>query len=465
VSGELEVVAGAWFGYFPHLGEPFRVQLAVRADADGAWAATVDSPDQGDLGLAVENLRWQAGRLTGDVPGWPAAFDLALRPDGVLAGHLLGPWQSGPLALYRDHPDRPRNETSRLDAWGEPVREYAYRQPPACDDGWQTAAPEQVGLDPEPLTGLMQAILDGRYPQAHSVLIARRGRLVVEEYFYGHSRRKKHSIQSATKSVTSILVGIAVDQGLIPGVQVPVYELFAERRGCRWIDRRYDITLWHLLTMQAGLAWNEEAPYGDPANDNTGMNLSDDWIGYVLNREIAGPPGERYHYVSGLTILLGGIVRNAAGLYVDEYAERHLFGPLGIVDYGWIRAPDGTRHTGGGLFLRPRDAAKIGQMMLDGGRWQGRPVVSEGWVREATRQQTRPDGYAYGYQWHLRRYAIGGRTIETFCAAGYGGQWIFCLPALEMVVVFNAGCYGGDSRPEEKLREYVIPAAIRAAEG
>jgi CubicO group peptidase (beta-lactamase class C family) len=465
VTGEDAAVAGAWFGYFPHMGEPFRVQLTVQAGAAGGLAATVDSPDQGDLGLAVENLRWHAGRLTGDAPGWPGAFDLTLRPDGVLAGHLLGPWQSGPLALYRDHPDRPRYETPRLDERGEPVRRYEYRQPADCDDGWQTATPEQVGLDPEPLAGLMQAILAGRYPQAHSVVVVRRGRLVAEEYFYGQRRRKKHCLQSATKSVTAILVGIAVDQGLIPGVQVPIYELFPERRSLRWIAARYAITLWHVLTMQAGLAWNEEAPYGDPANDNTGMNLSDDWIGYVLDRGIAGPPGERYQYVSGLTILLGGIIRNATGMYVDEYAERCLFAPLGIRDYGWTRAPDGTRHTGGGLFLRPRDAAKIGQMMLDRGRWQGRRVVSEQWVTESTRQQTRPGDYAYGYQWHLRRCQVGGRAIEAFCAAGYGGQWIFCLPALDMVVVFNAGCYGGDSRPEEKLTEYVLPAAIRAAEG
>jgi CubicO group peptidase (beta-lactamase class C family) len=253
------------------------------------------------------------------------------------------------------------------------------------------------------------------------------------------------------------VLGLAVDRGLIRGVHQPVYTLFPERRGYRWIDERYDITLYHVLTMTAALDWNETLPYTDPRNDNTAMNMSDDWVGYVLNKGVAGAHGEKYAYTSGLSILLGAIVKNATGLYVDEFAAEHLFEPLGITDYRWSAAPDGTRHTGGGLSLRPRDAAKIGAMMLNGGVWRGQQILSEEWARESTRQHTRLGDYPYGYQWHRHTFGAG---MESFCAAGYGGQWWFMFPALDLAVIFTAGAYGGDSKPYEKVEKYILPAVL-----
>jgi CubicO group peptidase (beta-lactamase class C family) len=191
------------------------------------------------------------------------------------------------------------------------------------------------------------------------------------------------------------------------------------------------------------------------------MNRSDDWVGYVLDRGVAGAPGEEYAYNSGLSILLGAIIECATGLHVDEFAEEYLFKPLGIHDYRWFTAPDGTCHTGGGLSLRPRDAAKIGTMMLQGGAWQSQRILSEGWVRESTRQHTKPGDYPYGYQWHLHTFSVNDTAVKSFCAAGYGGQWLFMVPALDMAVVFTAGAYGGDSKPYEKMEKHILPAALK----
>jgi CubicO group peptidase (beta-lactamase class C family) len=364
------------------------------------------------------------------------------------------------LELRRDRPEWRRFLVPSLGAAGQPVRQYAYRVPEETGDGWLTGSLRAAGLSEEHVSRLGQAILDGQYPQAHSVLIARDQQLVFEEYFYGHESQRRHGLQSATKSITSILVGVAIDLGAIEGVDQPVYTFFPERRGCRWIDERHNVTLRHLLTMTAALDWNEQLPYTDPLNDNTAMNMSGDWVGYVLDRGLAGTPGERYMYCSGLSILLGAIVHSATGQYVDEFAAEHLFGPLGITDYRWSAAPDGTRHTGGGLSLRPRDAAKIGAMMLGGGVWRGRRILSEGWVRESTRQQTRPGDYAYGYQWHLHAFTVAGSAVPCCCAAGYGGQWLFLFPSLDLEVVFTAGAYGGDSRPYEKVERYILPALV-----
>jgi CubicO group peptidase (beta-lactamase class C family) len=457
---EASVFAGEWQGFVESPGGPLRVEFRVTHGADGHLTATVDSPDQGELNMAVEALEVEAGRLTGVVPFLDATFRGRLSEDSnCLALSLTTHGQAFPVELRRDHPAFRTYRVPRLDQDGTALLAYQYQPPETVDDGWQASTLSDEGLDEGQISSFMQAILDGQYPQAHSVILVKNGRLVLEEYFYGHHRERRHGIQSCTKSITSIVCGLVVDQGFIESVDQLVYPLFPERRGRRWIDERYDITLRHVLTMQAGLDWDEEAlPYTDPRNDATAMNLSGDWIGYVLDRRRAGPPGERYAYTSGLSILLGGIIRNATGQYVDEFAARHLFGPLGITDFAWDAGPDGTRHTGGGLALRPRDAAKLASLMLAGGIWNERRILSEQWARESTRRQTRPGDYGYGYQWHLHTFEMGGRLFESFCAKGYGGQYLFMLPAHDLAVVFTAGAYGGDSRPYEKMERWILPA-------
>lgn len=451
---------GEWQGFLNPELEEDRVVLRIAAGEAGL-AARVDTPDGGDLDVPVESVTVAGDALTLEAPAAGARFTGRLdAAQGVIAGDLVLGGFSFPLRLMRGNPAFRKFQVPRLDTAGTPITNYHYHQPAPLDDGLPISTPAAEGVREAPVLDLMNAILASRYPQAHSVLLVRHGRLVVEEYFYGHHRDRLHGFQSCTKSITSLLVGIALGRGEIKSVDDLVHTYFPERRGCRWIDAQYPLTLRHILTMTAALDWDETVPYTDPRNDAAAMNLSPDWVGYVLNKALAGAPGEKYAYTSGLSILLGALLKNATGLYADEYAERHLFGPLGITRYRWDAAPDGARHTGGGLSLRPIDAAKLGALVLAGGRWQDRQVVPEGWVRESTRRHTRPDDYGYGYQWHRPDFVVNGRALDAVAAAGYGGQWLFLFPEFDLGAVFTAGCYGGDSRPHEKIDQFILPAVI-----
>jgi CubicO group peptidase (beta-lactamase class C family) len=453
---QMDDLSGEWQGFLDLAQEADRIIVRL-THAGEQLTARVDLPDSGELDVPVDEARLTKETLTLAVPAAGVHYegrinDAAHQMDGALTLGAGIPPQ--PLRLIKDHPAFRKFSIPSL----HPT--YQYAQPEFVGDGFETSTLEAEGLRVEPVLTLVRAILAGAYPQAHSVLLVKNGKLVLEEYFYGHHRERLHGFQSCTKSITSLLVGIAIEQGHIGSIDEPVYKYFPERKGYRWIDERYDLTLKHILTMTAALDWNEALPYTDPRNDAVQMNQSADWVGYVLNKNQAGTPGVRYAYTSGLSILLGALLKNATGQYADEYAERHLFGPLGITRYRWDAAPDGTRHTGGGLSLRPRDAAKIGAMMLAGGRWRGQQVVVEAWVRESTRQHTAPDDYPYGYQWHISRFEVNGRKLESFCASGYGGQWMFMFPELDLAVVFTAGNYGGDSKPLEKVANFILPAAL-----
>ena len=234
-------------------------------------------------------------------------------------------------------------------------------------------------------------------------------------------------------------------RGLIKNVDTPVHIFFSDYSGTKWIDQQYDITLRNLLTMSAALEWNERAAYGTMANDNTAMNRSPDWIGYVLDRDLAATPGETSVYCSGLTILLGGILKNTTTKYVDKFADETLFMELGITDYTWGAHADGTRHTGGGLRVRPRDLAKIGQLVLDKGKWRGKGIVNESWIEESTESHLplKEGRYkysaTYGYQWWRDTYNVNDKTVEVIGGHGYGGQYLGVIPSLNMVVVLTAG--------------------------
>jgi CubicO group peptidase (beta-lactamase class C family) len=238
-------------------------------------------------------------------------------------------------------------------------------------------------------------------------------------------------------------------QGLIENTDRQVWELFPERQGRRWIDEQYNITLWHVLTMSANIDWNELVPYTDPKNSNIAMNMSDDWIGYVLDRPIAGEPGLISSYTSGLSILLGGVIHNVTGQYVDHYAEKTLFADLGISHYRWFSAPDGTRHTGGGLNLVARDFAKTGQLVLSEGRWQDKQVVPSDWIEESTKLHLPVIGerqsrgmIGYGFQWWHMRFGFGDETADAILASGYGGQMLAIFPQWDLLIVTNGGEYG-----------------------
>ena len=335
---------------------------------------------------------------------------------------------------------------------------------------WQSDSPEGQNVDAALIAALLARVRDGSYPNIHGILLVKGGKLVVEEYFPGRdsagnprafARDTLHEMHSATKSVNALLIGIAIDQGLIRGVDQPIASFFPEYADVFAADQgKAAIRLKDCLSMTAGLSWDESLPYTDPRNDHVAMNNSGDPVRYVLERPLATKPGTRFVYSSGISIVLGEIIHKASGLRADEFAERHLFAPLGIRHYHWERYPNQVVQTGGGLSLRPRDMAKIGSLVLNGGRWRGTQIVSEAWVRESICQQA-PD-LPYGYQW----WQLGDppRPAAAYGALGRGGQLIIVVPESDMVAVVSgwndAPLFGGPAY--DLLKRYILPAATNA---
>ena len=391
--------------------------------------------------------RWQMvhehqSQLRGDLSSKRARARTAIKADPKILSALLVP---------------------RVNAAGEQELDYIYAIPEKIDDGWDVSSLADEGLNTALIELLIRKCLDGKtFPKTDSVLIARNGKLVLEEYFHRQTREKQHTLQSATKSVTSMLVGIAIERGEIEGVEQLVYPIFPEYKGRKWIDEEYDITLKDVLTMTGGLDWDETSlPFTNPKNDNTAMNLSGDWIGYTLDKGRAFKPGEKFVYCSGLSILLGGIIKNSTGMYADEYAEKHLLGPLGITEYMWIKSPQWIRHTGGGLSLRPMDLLKLGQVMLDGGTWKGKRILPEKWTKDSLEEHARiHEKIQYGYQWWLYTFKTPNGPVKTAMGMGYGGQYIMIAPTLNLVAVTTAHNFKGAGKSwEKKFSDYILPAA------
>ena len=357
----------------------------------------------------------------------------------------------------------------RVDSNGQPQYEYVYHVPEETGDGWETSSLDAEGVDLERVKELIRNILNRRFENIHSVLLVKNGKLILEEYFYGYDRDKKHQLRSATKSVTSILVGIAKGQKMIKSVDQKLFEFFPKYEEIDWSSPKNEITLKHLLTMTAGLDWNEWTyPDSDARSSIYGMVRSDDWIEFVLKRRIVQSPGEIFNYSSGLSLVLGAVLKNKTGLYANEFAEKYLFDPLGISEFSWQQGPNGMVYTSGGdrgLWLRPRDMAKIGLLFINKGNWKGQQIVSSEWIYESTKSHVNAffAGSEYGYQWWRGEKAIGNRIIGVFYAAGRGGQYIFICPSLDLVAVFTSKVFGnplGVARPQVMMAEHIIPATL-----
>src|SRR6185295_11921328 len=353
-------------------------------------------------------------------------------------------------------------------------------------DDWETASPEDVGIDAAVLCKITQELAaQGNHAAAlpdrrnvHAVLVVRHGKLVFEAYAAGkdenwgeplgvvsHDAATKHDVQSISKSVVSLLFGIALERKLIAGTDVSVMSFFpeyAELKTPKW-DK---ILLRHLLTMAPGYDWNEDTPWMDPYNTVRAMSEAADPYRYILGREVVHEPNARWQYNSGATALLGAVLKKATGKPLDQFAKEALFDPLHIEDFEWSVMLNGAPAAGAGLRLRPRDAAKIGQLILNGGTWQGQRIVPEDWVKQSTKPRfdTSWGGMQYGYQWWFGSSPFGaGRTVDWIAAFGQGGQRIFIVSALDLVVVTNAGLYagGGDSAIVRSIFEYRVLPAIR----
>jgi len=342
--------------------------------------------------------------------------------------------------------------------------------PEAREDGWRVGSPESQGFDPLVITLLDHDLRSRRIEEVDALLIARAGVLVYEGYFDPATAvDARHQLNSATKSVTSMVVGVAAQQGLVGSYEESIAELFPEASDLFEADPgKRDITLRDVLTMKAGLDWDHKA-VEDRDRDDFHIKTAPDAVRYVLEKPLVHEPGTHFFYNSGCSMLLTGLIPNISGLEADAFAEMHLFKPLGIEDFLWQTTDDGTARGQDGLHMRGRDLLKLGQLYLQGGEWNGQQLVSPEWIEASFRPWTETNWSTsrYGFQWWMYRYSPSGSTSHPYgliTASGYGGQKLFIVPELDLVAVFfgctteGYDCGISDTVPEAVMYNYVLPA-------
>jgi CubicO group peptidase (beta-lactamase class C family) len=372
----------------------------------------------------------------------------------LLGGAALAPLAA--LPVYADPPD----------GCGVPV---------ARDDGWPVVSVNEDKLiDRGALCRMADRLAASSYANVHAVLVARGGKLVFERYFRGadeiYGRRVANvtfdadtlnDMKSVSKSVASLAVGIAIDRGLIGSVNEPIFSFFPELSDLRSPEKER-IQLLHALTMSMGLEWVEATPATGDNNDEVRMHRAPDPCRYVLGLAATAPAGQEFFYNTGALTLVSAIIRKATGRPLDEFARATLFEPLGITDVEWIRVK-GDTDAGGGLRLRPRDMAKIGQLVLAGGRWNDRQIVSKGWIETSTAPKIEgTSGLFYGYLWWLGRSLHNGREVHWAGALGRGGQSIRIVSELDLVVVVTAGFYQDYSARAFQVQSGIFRDVLRA---
>jgi CubicO group peptidase (beta-lactamase class C family) len=337
---------------------------------------------------------------------------------------------------------------------------------------WPASKPEAVGLDAKVLAAFDADIAGGKYGYVDSMLVIRHGKIAYERRYahdydeiYGaeakalgplnahdpsgpynyfnpwwhpfYRRGDLHTMQSVTKTVTSIVIGIATGRREFPALDTPVLSFFDAAKVANVDDRKRRMTLRHVLTMTTGLDWNEDLPYADPNNAMGLMEAAFDWVQFTIDRPMAKEPGEAFQYSSGATQLLSHVFRSATGQDIEEYAARNLFAPLGIDRWFWKRSPTGLVDTEGGLFLAPRDLAKLAYLYLHDGAWEGKAVVPADWVKASIAPSIAvgDTGVKYGYKWWLYPYGSEGKL--AFAGSGFGGQRPIVVPEYDLIVVFT----------------------------
>jgi CubicO group peptidase (beta-lactamase class C family) len=261
-----------------------------------------------------------------------------------------------------------------------------------------------------------------------------------------------HCLASASKSITSILFGIAMDQGYVTDLDEKMFANFLEYAELSDAVKG-EITLRQMLNMTTGLAWDETSyPFNDRRNDLNVMFFSPDPVRFMLEKPLVAKPGKAFIYNSGVTNLLGELLNRKTGTPLVEFARENLFAPLGITSYKWLIFPNAPQMalTSSALYLRPRDMAKIGQLYLQGGNWDGKQIVSAQWVQVSTAESVVEQinyspafqNTGYGYQWWRGTFANG--ETKTIYAAGYGGQYIFIMPEIDTVIVFTGSYFFED---------------------
>ena len=356
-------------------------------------------------------------------------------------------------------------------AWPRPKGQgpsnYRYTAPLDMHDGIPVGDIARSPLGAVTANAIVRAILDGTYKDVDSVLLYQDGKLVLEEYFYGYNAQRPHQLRSATKSVVSALAGIAIDRRALSGVNERVMQAMSYSSYANPDPRKMAITLGNFLSMSSGLDGDDYSSTS-PGRE-TVLDDSPDWVKATLDLPMINDPGTKGYYCSGGVAVVGRMTENAVHVPLPEFAQKYLFGPLGIARADWTWNYDLTNADKeyAQIHLRSRDMLKLGILFEQGGRWHGRRIISKSWVSTSTAEHSHVDNVSYGYFWWRHVFNVelpgGARQVVVIAAQGNGGQKIYIAPEYHLVAVFTGGGYNAESTPPNTIMEkMILPRLMQA---
>jgi CubicO group peptidase (beta-lactamase class C family) len=447
-----------WRGTVTPFDDRFSWYMPVIPQPDGSLRTYLRNPDRNQgrfLPVSRITLDGAVVRLMG--PDGDGALVLGQYEDGVITLPLRG----GTYAFTRA-----RDETSSpFYPRGAPAPRYRYMPPIQLDDGWPVGAVEDVGISRQEIERFVQMLLDMRMDsigshQLHSLLIARHGRLVVEEYFHGYHRDLPHETRSAAKSWTATLIGAAMQAGIPVRMDTPVYATMLDQVPVDLDPRKRAMTLEHLMAMTAGFNCDENDPASanEDVMDERGI---ENWYAHTLAVPLVSAPGETVFYCSTEPNLAGGMLAKIAGEPLPELFDRLVARPLQMRTYHLI-LQDGEAYGGGGHVFLPRDFLKMAQLLLHGGRWNNEQILPADWLRRiaASLRDLTPT-QQYGYLWNSARYSHVDRDVRAYFAGGNGGQIFMAIPDLDLVIGFTGGNYADPATFTAQrvyVPRYILPA-------
>lgn len=344
----------------------------------------------------------------------------------------------------------------------EPSLYTPYKVPDMLNDGWSTASLEQQGMRLGPIDTMTRLIASDDFKNIHSVVIIKNDKLVYENYFNGYDRDMLHNLYSASKSFTSALVGVAIDKGFITDTNTRVMPYFPEYAHLFDSPEKQSITIKHLLTMSSGMSCNDWDP-GSPAQEDK-LYKKNDVLEGLFKVPMAYKPDSASQYCSAGVIALSNIISKTTGQNYTDFAKQSLLDPLGIHAYKWTFREKGRTDRPDQIFLRSRDMCKFGQLFLNGGQWKGKQLISKEWVDASWKSRKRLGNSEYGFLWWLFSGYINGEKVYAYTAKGNGGQYVFVMPALQLVVAITGGNLNSSytDQGHTLLYRYIIPANFPA---
>lgn len=461
------------------LNAPYATPVRLRRESDNRWCGNIVSvPEQFSLYLAVSRnndstLRGVFRNPESNWQGRTPFYVVSRAGNSVVFTNprtgkvpLTQPYDSARRTITFDFgvpitlAPRTYEQAVGLVTRSPSLAPYTYRAPAKLGDAWTTVSAASARMDTAALQSIVRSLiavdpLSETEPRVHSVLVARDGHLLLDEYFRGYDASMMHDLRSASKTMTSIMVGAAMQRGAtLNGAALTSSTLAVNP----------DITLGHLLSHSAGLACNDDDD-ASPGNEDTmqSQQVQNDWYAFFTALPRVTTPGSTYSYCSAGMNMAGSVIGHATGLWLPRLFESALARPMSFGAYGINLMPTGEAYSGGGMRLRPRDLLKFGQLYLDGGLWNGVRLVPAAWVTTSTAHViSRPDSSDDGYGWHRHVLTARGRRYQTFSAGGNGGQFLVVVPELRLAIVVTAGNYG-QYDVWRKIRDQLVPSIMAAA--